>query len=67
MQGTILISDLRRAGIDIPLVGIGGITADNAAPVLEAGADGVSVISAITGAFSPKEAAQAFSKLVHTV
>lgn len=66
VQGTILISDLRRAGIDIPLVGIGGITADNAAPVLEAGADGVSVISAITGAASPKEAAQAFSKLVRT-
>jgi len=34
--------------VSIPIVGIGGITADNARPVVEAGAAGVAVISAIT-------------------
>ncbi|QWU18378.1 thiamine phosphate synthase [Paenibacillus sophorae] len=63
VQGTILISDLRREGITIPIVGIGGITADNASPVLAAGADGISVISAIAGAEHPQAAAAAFARL----
>jgi thiamine-phosphate diphosphorylase len=33
--------------VSIPIVGIGGITAANAAPVIEAGAAGVSVISSV--------------------
>ncbi|RYG74210.1 thiamine phosphate synthase [Lentibacillus lipolyticus] len=36
----------------MPIVGIGGIHEQNAAAVIEAGADGVAVISAITGANS---------------
>ncbi|WP_435076876.1 thiamine phosphate synthase [Halococcus sp. AFM35] len=36
--------------VDIPIVGIGGITPDNAGEVVAAGADGVAVISAITAA-----------------
>jgi thiamine-phosphate pyrophosphorylase len=44
------------AAVDIPVVGIGGITADNAAPVVEAGADGVAVITAITRAEDPEAA-----------
>jgi thiamine-phosphate pyrophosphorylase len=32
---------------DVPFVGIGGINAENAAAVIEAGADGVAVISAV--------------------
>ncbi|AIQ12726.1 thiamine phosphate synthase [Paenibacillus durus] len=63
VQGTILIQNLRREGITIPLVGIGGITAANASPVLAAGADGVSVISAIAGADHPQEAAEVFAQL----
>ncbi|WP_025688213.1 thiamine phosphate synthase, partial [Paenibacillus zanthoxyli] len=63
VQGTILIQNLRKAGITIPLVGIGGITADNAARVFAAGADGVSVISAIAGADHPQAAAAAFARL----
>lgn len=35
--------------ITIPVVGIGGITADNAAAVLRAGAAGVAVITAVVG------------------
>ncbi|MFD1775084.1 thiamine phosphate synthase [Paenibacillus rhizophilus] len=57
VQGTVLIENLRREGIAIPLVGIGGITVNNASPVLAAGADGISVISAIASASSPRSAA----------
>ncbi|WP_269474729.1 thiamine phosphate synthase [Paenibacillus sp. URB8-2] len=63
VQGTILIGNLRKEGVSIPLVGIGGITADNASPVLAAGADGISVISAIAGADHPEAAAAAFARL----
>ncbi|WP_249652284.1 thiamine phosphate synthase, partial [Lysinibacillus sp. D4A1_S13] len=61
-QGVTLIEEVRRQGITIPIVGIGGITADNAAPVIEAGADGVSMISAISQAEDPKAAASKFSE-----
>jgi len=44
------------AAVSIPVVGIGGITADNAAPVIAAGADGVAVITAITAADDPAAA-----------
>lgn len=60
VQGVTLIEEVRRQGITIPIVGIGGITADNAAPVIEAGADGVSMISAISQAEDPKAAARRF-------
>jgi len=36
-----------RARTRLPLVAIGGITADNARAVIEAGADGVAVLSAV--------------------
>ncbi|MED4903361.1 thiamine phosphate synthase [Parageobacillus thermoglucosidasius] len=52
-QGPGMIRLLRDNGIDIPIVGIGGITAENASEVMNAGADGVSVISAIASAPSP--------------
>ena len=58
--GTSLIEELRAKGIQIPLVGIGGITIDNAASVVHAGADGVSVISAIAGADSVQDAVTRF-------
>jgi thiamine-phosphate pyrophosphorylase len=45
-----------RSQIPVPLVGIGGITADNAATVLAAGADAVAVISALCGAPDPEAA-----------
>jgi thiamine-phosphate pyrophosphorylase len=52
-QGPAIIRFLREQGVDIPLVAIGGITAENAGEVMNAGADGVSVISAIASAASP--------------
>lgn len=45
-----------REVTDLPFVGIGGVTPENAADVVQAGADGVAVISAITGADDPEAA-----------
>ncbi|HEY4600873.1 MAG TPA: thiamine phosphate synthase [Cerasibacillus sp.] len=44
------IETLRHQHPELPFVGIGGITSSNATKVLQAGADGVAVISAITKA-----------------
>lgn len=44
------IFQLRKQFPNLPIVGIGGITTSNAKTVIEAGADGVAVISAITKA-----------------
>ena len=45
-----------REAVDLPFVGIGGITVERAADVVAAGADGVAVISAITQAEDPAAA-----------
>ncbi|WP_373740700.1 thiamine phosphate synthase [Neisseria sp.] len=44
------IRDIRASGFTRPLAAIGGITADSAADIRRAGADGIAVISAITQA-----------------
>jgi len=44
--------------VDIPVVGIGGITATNASDVVAAGADGVAVVSAIAADPDPAAATQ---------
>jgi thiamine-phosphate diphosphorylase len=49
-----------RSRVRAPLVAIGGITLERVAPVLEAGADGLAVVSAIGGAPDPEAAAVAF-------
>jgi thiamine-phosphate pyrophosphorylase len=64
-NGTKLIEELRERGITLPIVGIGGITAENARTVIQAGADGVSVITAISHASSVTEAAKALRKRVY--
>ncbi len=46
------------SAVSIPVVGIGGITADNASQVLKAGAVGVAVVSAVMGAADPLAAAK---------
>ena len=49
---------LRRRQVGFPTCGIAGINAANAAAVIEAGADGVSVISALSLAPDPEQAAR---------
>ncbi|QPA32762.1 thiamine phosphate synthase [Thermaerobacillus caldiproteolyticus] len=63
-QGASIIRFLRDSGIDIPIVAIGGITHENASEVIAAGADGVSVISAIASAESPFDATRQFVQCV---
>ncbi|AQX55054.1 thiamine phosphate synthase [Priestia flexa] len=58
VQGTNLIQQARQQKIDFPIVGIGGIIAENAEKVIQGGADGISIITAISLARSPKQAAE---------
>lgn len=44
------------AAVPLPVLGIGGITADRVAAVMQAGAAGIAVISAVLAAPSPAEA-----------
>jgi thiamine-phosphate pyrophosphorylase len=47
-----------RPRIRVPLIGIGGVTAENADRVIRAGADGVAVISAVCAAADPRAATE---------
>jgi thiamine-phosphate pyrophosphorylase len=51
----------------VPVVGIGGITPDNAAPVIEAGAQGVAMMRSISGAADPEAEARRFAKIVSSI
>ena len=44
--------------IDLPIVAIGGITQENAGAVIQAGADAICVISAVSLATDPKNATE---------
>lgn len=55
-----------RQAVSLPLVAIGGITKDNVAEVIAAGADSVAVISAILEAESPEEAARQIVSRIET-
>jgi thiamine-phosphate pyrophosphorylase len=48
------------AGLGVPRVAIGGITPDNARPLVEAGADMVAVISGVFDAADPAAATRAY-------
>ncbi len=50
------IRDVAEA-VGVPIVAVGGITAENASEVIEAGADGIAVIGAIMDADDPTSAA----------
>lgn len=67
VKGPGVIREIRNAGLTVPIVGIGGINTGNASDVLEAGADGVAVISAISKAESALEAAKEFSRIHNIV
>lgn len=63
LVGPVLIRKL-RGEIRVPLIGIGGITHDNVADVVRAGADGVAVISAVCAAPDPGAATRRFLELI---
>lgn len=50
--------------VDIPFVGIGGVTPERTPDVVEAGADGVAVITAITEADDPEQATRELGEAV---
>jgi hydroxymethylpyrimidine kinase/phosphomethylpyrimidine kinase/thiamine-phosphate diphosphorylase len=59
-QGPRGLAYWRRVLSDYPLVAIGGINRDRLIPVRDAGADGVAMISALTGAADPAATARDF-------
>ncbi len=64
--GPARIHEIRRT-VPIPVVGIGGITVDNAAAVIRAGAAGVAVITAVTLADDMAEATRRLREQVDAV
>jgi thiamine-phosphate pyrophosphorylase len=56
-------SELARSELSVPLVAIGGITEQNGAELIKAGADALAVISALFDAADILVAAQGFSRL----
>ena len=56
-----------RALTALPLVAIGGVHLDNAAEVLQAGADGLAVVSAICSASDPSAAARSFGQFFQPI
>jgi len=63
------IEGLRRMtqAVEIPVVAIGGITEDNAAAMMEAGAAGIAVVSAIVASEDVEAAARALRIVVEKV
>ncbi|MEH6990448.1 thiamine phosphate synthase [Cytobacillus firmus] len=64
VQGLTFLKELRAADIQIPVVGIGGIHSENTPHIMDAGADGVSVITAISQADSPEKSARELKEAV---
>jgi thiamine-phosphate pyrophosphorylase len=62
-----IIAVLRRRAGDLPVCGIAGIDASNAAEVIAAGADGVAVISALSLVPDPAAAAHTLRDIVDAV
>ncbi|WP_281887904.1 thiamine phosphate synthase [Paenibacillus sp. YYML68] len=64
--GTGLLQELKQRWPQLPMVGIGGVDADNAAAVIESGADGVAVVSAITKQQDARAAAERLAEAVRS-
>jgi len=59
-----IVDAFRKRRRDLPICGIAGIDAGNAAPVIAAGADGVAVISALSMQADPEAAARELRRVV---
>jgi thiamine-phosphate diphosphorylase len=64
-EGLALLRSLREA-VSLPLIAIGGITPERVGECMEAGAQGVAVISGIADAPDPRVAAQQYRKALFT-
>lgn len=64
---TLGLDNLKKicTSVNIPVVGIGGITSDNYGEVLKAGACGAAVVSGILGAYDIKAAAETFRNILY--
>ncbi len=62
------IEGLQRivAAVEIPVIAVGGVTAERVAEVIAAGAHGIAVIKAVTGAADPQEAARVLRSAIDT-
>ena len=63
VRATLDLLRAARAEIDVPIVAIGGITAENAPQLIDAGADAVAVISAVFSTPDVAAASRRFVKL----
>ena len=61
-NGTRFLKEVAELHPELPIVGIGGITPDNMKPIIEAGADGVAVVSAIALSEYPLQAVELFKE-----
>ncbi len=62
-HGLATVTAIRNA-VKVPVIGIGGINAQNAESVIKAGADGISVISAVVSQPDVEKAAKELGELV---
>lgn len=58
-----IIADAKKEWPDLPSCAIGGITVENAVPLVEQGVDMISVISSVYRVPDPEAAARAFAKM----
>jgi thiamine-phosphate pyrophosphorylase len=65
-SGVELLAEIRRR-VSLPLVAIGGITLDNAAPVIAAGADALCAISAVVTAPKVRAEIEKFQRLFNNL
>lgn len=63
VRAPLVLLERARARLSVPIAAIGGITPDNAGPLLAAGADLLAVASAVLGTADPRAAARRFSAL----
>ena len=62
--GIAALAKIKHA-VEIPIVGIGGITLTNAPDIVKARPDGIAVLSSLMQAKDPKKAAEEFIQLTH--
>lgn len=55
-----IVDEVRAAGVELPIVAIGGITLDDVAPIMQTGVNGIAVSSAIVNAVDPVDETSQF-------